>query len=193
MVAGPEKPAAGVKLIVPSGFNVTVPCAGLTLGALTVSCALVLSTSVSFAFTLMLLIGALIGVKAVSGFATGGSLAAVTVIAVVATGEVAPWLSVTVNGILTVPLKFGAGLNTKPAACAGVSAAPAKTGVVPSARYNMPCVAGGKVVTFTEAIVPSMSVPVRLTVIGVSSAPVAGVGVAVGALLPLTTGGGGTS
>ena len=127
----------------------------------------------------------------VSATAAGLSLAAVTVIGVVATAEVAPRLSVTVNGMLTVPLKLGAGLNTKPAACSGVSAAPATTGVTPSARYNTPWVAGGKAVTVTFATVPSASVPASLTAIGVSSAPAAGIRVATGAKLPFTTGGGG--
>ena len=48
--------------------------------------------------------------------------------------ETLPSLSVTVNGIVTVPLKLGAGVNTSVAAWAAVIGEAAATGVVPSAR-----------------------------------------------------------
>ena len=51
-----------------------------------------------------------------------------------ADAETAPELSVTVNGIVTLPLKLAVGTNTRPAVWAGVSGVPATTGVVPSAR-----------------------------------------------------------
>ena len=74
MLTGPVTPLAGVKLIVPSGLTLTLPLVGLTTGLLTLSCALVLSGSVSLPFTLILLIGVLSGVVAVSATATGASL-----------------------------------------------------------------------------------------------------------------------
>jgi hypothetical protein len=46
---------------------------------------------------------------------------------------VPPSSSVTVNGIVTVPLKFAAGVKMRLAACAAVIGVPATTGVVPSA------------------------------------------------------------
>ena len=63
-----------------------------------------------------------VGVAVVAGVAVGASLTAVTVMVALATGDVAPLLSVTVNGITTVPLKFAAGTNCMLAACAGVRA-----------------------------------------------------------------------
>ena len=69
-----------MKLIVPSPLSVTLPCAGLTsVGADTVSCTGVLSTSVSVPLTLMLFKGTFSGVAALSATATGMSLVPVTV------------------------------------------------------------------------------------------------------------------
>ena len=80
MVTGPLTPGAGKKLSVPSPLSVTEPWAGLaSTGALTVSCAGVLSTSVSLALTLKLSSGVLIGVLGLSSTATGASLVPVTV------------------------------------------------------------------------------------------------------------------
>ena len=81
--------ASGTKLSVPSAFSVTVPLPaittpgppaviGLPFTCVTVNCALVLSTSASLPFTLILLIGVLIAVEATSGFAIGASLTALT-------------------------------------------------------------------------------------------------------------------
>ena len=96
--------------------------------------------------------------------ATGGSFTSVIVNTALAGADVAPLLSVTVNGIVTVPLKLSVGLKIKPAACAAVNGAPAMTGVVPLARYKIPWLAGGKVLTFTIFGVPSStSVPTKLT------------------------------
>ena len=53
---------------------------------------------------------------------TGASLTELTLIMALAAGDVAPLLSVTVNGILTVPLKLAVGINCMLAAWAGVSA-----------------------------------------------------------------------
>jgi hypothetical protein len=47
---------------------------------------------------------------------------------------VPPSLSVTVKAIVTVPLKFAAGVKMRLAAWAAVIGVPAATGVVPSAR-----------------------------------------------------------
>mgnify|MGYP003542296533 CR=1 FL=1 len=72
------------------------------------------------------------GIRALDGepqSATGA-----TVIGVVAAEDTAPLLSVTVKVTLTVPLKSAAGTKTSDAACAGVNAALAATGVMPSAR-----------------------------------------------------------
>jgi hypothetical protein len=57
----------------------------------------------------------------------------VTVITSFAGALVPPSLSVTVNAIVTVPLKFAAGVKMRLAACAAVIGVPAATGVVPSA------------------------------------------------------------
>ena len=71
MLAVPLKPAAGVKVTVPSGLTTTVPSAGATLAAVTVSGSL--SGSVSLASTLIVT-GVSAGVVALSGLATGGWL-----------------------------------------------------------------------------------------------------------------------
>ena len=56
------------------------------------------------------------------------------------------------------------------------------TGVVPSAKYSTPWAAVGKVLTLTEAMVPSTSVPVKFTAtVGASSKTVIAYGVAIGA------------
>ena len=68
------------------------------------------------------------------GVAVGPSCTFTTVITSFAGAETFPSLSVTVNGTVTVPLKFAAGLNTRLAACAAVIAVPATTAVTPSAR-----------------------------------------------------------
>ena len=58
---------------------------------------------------------------------------------------------------------------------------------MPSARYNVPCAAGGKVETVYEKIVPSVSVAARLEIV-VGPAPTERLGlvtsVATGGLLP---------
>ena len=46
----------------------------------------------------------------------------ITLIVALAAGDVVPLLSVTVNGIFTMPLKLAAGINSMLAACAGDSA-----------------------------------------------------------------------
>ena len=124
------------------------------------------------------------------GVATGGSLTGLTVIAAVAAGEVAPPLSVTVNGMLTVPLKLAAGTNIMLAACRGVrlvltGTATGGVPALPSLSYNnTPWLLGGKVATRIKAIVPSASVPVRLSaILPPSSLPLAVLGVATGARL----------
>src|SRR6266850_7692238 len=122
---------------------------------------------------------------AVPGVALGASLTEATLIVSVAGSEVAPSLSVTVKLKLVLPLKLVAGTNFKPAASVGVSAVPATTAVVPSARNSVPL--AGKAVTVTDAMVPSMSVPPRLTAIVVSSLPAAVPGVALGASLTEAT------
>ena len=71
----------------------------------------------------------------VEGVAVGRSIPGVTVMTSLAVdAETLPSLSVTVNGIVTVPLKLTAGVKTSVAACAAVTGVPATTGVVPSAR-----------------------------------------------------------
>ena len=65
--------------------------------------------------------------------AVGVGSEAVTVITSSADAETAPELSVTVNGIVTSPLKLAAGTNTSVAASAAVSGVVVETGVVPSA------------------------------------------------------------
>ena len=60
--------------------------------------------------------------------------AALTVMVMVGVLVVALLLSVTVNGMLTVPLKSAAGLKIRPAASLGLSGVFAVTGVVPSGR-----------------------------------------------------------
>ena len=67
-------------------------------------------------------------------FVVGRSATELTVTTSLAGAETLPSLSVTVNGIVTVPLKFSVGLNTSVAACAAVIAVPATTAVTPSAR-----------------------------------------------------------
>ena len=60
MTTGPLTPRAGVKLMLPSGFRLTEPLAGMArVGALTVSWAALLSTSESLALTLTFRIGVL--------------------------------------------------------------------------------------------------------------------------------------
>ena len=83
--------------------------------------------------------------------------------------------------MVTAPLKLSVGTNLSDAACDGVSTWPAATGVTPSARYKIPCVANGKVGTLTLAMVPSTSAPVKFSVAGLSSSTVVLKGVAVGA------------
>ena len=104
IVTGPLTPDAGVKLMVPSGFTLTVPSAGLTVAPVTLSGSP--SGSLSLPSTLMLLTGVSYGVLALSGLATGASLTAVTsLMCTVATDETAPALSVTVKvTALTGPL-----------------------------------------------------------------------------------------
>ena len=71
----------------------------------------------------------------VDGVAFGRSMTGVTVMTSLAgDAETLPSLSVTVNGIVTVPLKLAAGVKTSVAAWAAVTGVPATTGVVPSAR-----------------------------------------------------------
>ena len=135
------------------------------------------STSVPVKFTVT---GTSSGLFTLLETATGASFTSLTVITALAAADTAPLLSVTTNGIVTVPLKFGAGLKIKPAACAGVSGVFASTGVVPSAKYSTPCKTLGNVGTVTLTTVPSTSVPAKLTAIGVSSPPVAVVAVAWG-------------
>ena len=91
------------------------------------------STSVSLASTLPVAVVSSV-TTTVSSTATGRSLTGFTVMVAVAAGDVAPLLSVTVNGIFTVPLKFAAGINTKPAACTGVNIVVISTGVTPPAK-----------------------------------------------------------
>ena len=94
-----------------------------TVNWVTVSCASGVSTSLSGVPPVIRLPVAvpLIGTVLASLLAIGASLTGAMLMVVVAMGEVAPWLSVTVNGMLTVPLKLSAGVKIKPAACAGVS------------------------------------------------------------------------
>ncbi len=119
----------------------------------------------------------------VSSIASGLSFCALTVMVAAAVVDVAPPLSVTLNGILTVPLKLSAGVKIKPAACAGVNAEFATTGVTPSARYSVPCVVSGNVSTRTATMVPSASLPLKLIAILLSSLPDGAIGLAVGASL----------
>ena len=70
----------------------------------------------------------------VDGVAVGRSMTGVTVMTSLADVETLPSLSATVNEIVTVPLKFAAGVKTSVAAWAAVIGVPAVTGVVPSAR-----------------------------------------------------------
>ena len=107
------------------------------------------------------------------------SFTGVMLITAFALTEGAPVLSVTINGMVTVPLKFGTGVNLRVAASSGVKTCPAKTGL-PLAKVSTPWLASGKVGTVTLAIVPSTSVPVRLSVAGVSSSTVVLNGVATG-------------
>ena len=109
-----------------------------------------------------------------------GSPTSLIVITSFAGLDTKPSLSVTVNGIVTSPLKFAVGVNTSVAAWAAVMGVPATTGVVPSARYNTPCAGVGKVVTVTKSTVPSTSIPVKSTGISLFSLPNEVDGVAVG-------------
>ena len=148
------------------------------------------STSVSLPNNVALLIVNVVSSAAAitSSIATGASFCGLTVIVVVAVGEVVPPSSVMLKAILAVPLKFGAGVKIKPAAWAGVNAEFATTGVTPSAKYSTPCVANGSAVTVMEAIVPSISLPLKLMAILLSSLPIGVVGLAVGASLMAVTG-----
>ncbi|MFT3956295.1 MAG: hypothetical protein QM722_18510 [Piscinibacter sp.] len=175
---GPLKLAAGVKVQLPSAFIVSVPTpptiavlpAAKVLPPntklLTVSAGP--STSLSLPSTLPVATLSSASV-ALSACATGASLTGCTVTTALTGDDTAPSLSVTVKPMLTLPLKFVAGTKTSPAACAGVSVAPAATGVTPSARNSVPL--PGSWVTVTAATVPSASVPPRFTAIGVSSLP----------------------
>jgi hypothetical protein len=80
-------------------------------------------------------------------------------------------------------LKLVAGTNIRLDAWAGVSADPADTGVTPSASNSLPSATGGRVGIVTAAIVPSISMPVKLNAIDVSSFPPAVVGDAIGGSL----------
>ena len=95
-----------------------------TLNWVTLSCASGVSISLSGVPPVIRLPAAepLIGTVLASLLAIGASLTGAMLIAVLTTGEVAPWLSVTVKGMLTVPLKLSAGVKIKPAACTGVRA-----------------------------------------------------------------------
>ena len=121
--------------------------------------------------------------------AKGASLTEVTVMTSLAvTAEIKPKLSVTLNGIVTTPLKSGVGTNTKVAACATEIGVPATTGVTPSAKYSTPSDAVGRTVTVTVCTVPSTSVPTRLTaMLVVSSVPVDVLATAMGASLTVPT------
>ena len=77
---------------------------------------------------------AVFGERGAVGSATGASLTGSTVTTALAGAEVPPWSSVRVKTIVTLPLKSWLGTNTRLAAWAGVSALPAVTGVMPSAR-----------------------------------------------------------
>ena len=147
------------------------------------------STSVSFVSTLPVA-GVSSVTATVSSTATGRSLTGFTVMLALAAGDVAPLLSVTVNGILTVPLKLDAGINWMLAACVGVSAVLTGTAMggvrgLPSLSYtNAPCNAVGSAVTLIAVIVPSGSLPVSGTAIdGASSKPVYAAALATGGTL----------
>ena len=99
----------------------------------------------------------------------------------------APSSSVTVKGMVTVPLKFAAGVKTRLAASAGVSGVRRRPAWCRRRSTARPAPTGGSVVTVTDAMVPSMSVPVRSTAISVSSSPDEVDGVATGgSLMSLT-------
>ena len=69
----------------------------------------------------------------VEDVAVGKSMTGVTVMtSLAADAETLPSLLVTVNGIVTVPLKFAAGVKTSIAAWATVTGVPATTGAVPA-------------------------------------------------------------
>ena len=68
------------------------------------------------------------------GVAVGPSWTLLTVITSLAGAETLFSLSVTVNTMVTLPLKLATGTNTRVAASAAVIGVLAKTGVVPSAR-----------------------------------------------------------
>src|SRR5882672_6140876 len=164
--------------VTPSARN-SVPLAGK---AVTVTNVIVPSISVPPRLTAMVVSSFPL---AAPGVALGASFTEVTLIVSVAGNEMAHSLSVTVKSKLVLPLKLVVGTNVKPAASVGVSAVPATTGVVPSARNSVPSV--GRAVTVTDAIVPSMSVPPRLMAMVVSSLPATVPGVALGASFTETT------
>ena len=159
MTAVPGVPAVTVK-------GVAMPA---TLNWVTLSCAMGVSTSLSGVPPVMRLPAAepLIGAVLASGLAFGASLTGAILMVVVAMGEVAPWLSLTLKAMLTVPLKLGAGVKMSPAACAGVNGVFAAIGV-PSASLRTPWAANGSVVTVINAIGLSGSVPVSGTGIGLA-------------------------
>ena len=136
------------------------------------------STSVSLASRLPLM-GVSSGVVATSATATGASSTAITLRLTVAGSETAPLLSVTVNTMPALPEKSGAGLNSSPAACAGVSVWPASTGVMPSASSKL--LPGGTLTMVTPAMLPSTSWPVSEIGKTASSCPLTLAGVATGA------------
>ena len=183
MRAGPEKPGVGVNCRLPFGPTVTLPCPGLTIVApVTVSGSPSGSLSLPSTGTLT---AVLYGADALSSTAFGPSLTGVIVSGTVVGGDTSPSLSVTVNTRFTVPWKLGAGTNTRLAASAGVSGAPALTGVLPSGRNSVPL--PGRLVRVNEATLPSTSLPSSDTGSGVSSGPLAAAGAATGASLTLIT------
>ena len=152
----PLKLGAGVKVITPLALTLTVPfvtliiCAKPGVSAVPLMLNIVgvvpsgsLSLNNKFSGTLL----ASSFIFAMSGCAIGASGAGLMVIAILAGVEIAPPLSVAVNGILTLPLKLIAGTKIRPAACAGVSAVVVRTGVMPSAKNNLPWLTSGNVVT----------------------------------------------
>ena len=80
----------------------------------------------------------------VTATVSGASFTAAIAISTVAGDEGVPLLSVTVKLNDKLPLKLLAGVKTKPDACAGVKFIAVVTAVTPSAKYNTPCAAVGK-------------------------------------------------
>ena len=122
-----------------------------------------------------------LSLTATGGWLADGGLVSTTFSDTVAPFDVAPWLSVTKKVIAAWPTKSIAGLNSRPAAWAGVNVCPALTTVLPSASSSVPPV--GTLVRVTLTTLPSLSIPRSATGSVVFSGPLMELSTAEGAML----------